>query len=56
MRIGPFLLLILIFGSCPETRLQGAQPWLKLTSSNFELFTTAGEGKGREVLLYFEQL
>jgi hypothetical protein len=33
-----------------------AEQWLKLTSSHFELFTTAGEKKGREALLYFEQV
>ncbi len=33
-----------------------AEQWLKITSSNFELFTTAGEKKGREAILYFEQV
>ena len=33
-----------------------ADQWLKLTSSHFELYTTAGEKKGREALLYFEQV
>ena len=33
-----------------------AEQWVKLTSSHFELFTTAGERKGREALLYFEQV
>ena len=33
-----------------------AEQWTKLTSSHFELFTTAGERKGREALLYFEQV
>jgi hypothetical protein len=33
-----------------------AEQWLKLKSSHFELYTTAGERKGREALLYFEQV
>jgi hypothetical protein len=33
-----------------------AEQWLKINSSNFELFTTAGEKKGREAILYLEQV
>ncbi len=33
-----------------------AEQWLKVTSTHFELYTTAGEKKGREALLYFEQV
>jgi hypothetical protein len=33
-----------------------ADTWTRLTSSNFELYTTAGEKKGREAILYFEQV
>ncbi|HVP47397.1 MAG TPA: tetratricopeptide repeat protein [Bryobacteraceae bacterium] len=33
-----------------------AEQWLKLQSSHFELYTTAGEKKGREAILYFEQV
>ncbi len=33
-----------------------AAEWLKLTSPNFELFTTTSEKKGREAILYFEQV
>ncbi len=33
-----------------------ASEWLKLTSPNFELFTTTSEKKGREAILYFEQV
>jgi len=36
--------------------LTAAEQWVKLTSSHFELLTTAGEKKGREALLYFEQV
>jgi len=33
-----------------------AEQWLKLTSSHFELYTTAGEKKGREAILFYEQV
>jgi len=33
-----------------------APRWLKLTSANFELLTTAGERQGRDAILYFEQV
>lgn len=33
-----------------------AEQWLKLTSSHFELYTNAGEKKGREAILFFEQV
>ena len=33
-----------------------AAEWVKINSTNFELFTTAGEKKGREAILYFEQV
>jgi len=33
-----------------------AEQWLKLKSSHFELYTTAGERKGREAILFFEQV
>ena len=36
--------------------LFSAEQWVKLTTPNFELFTTAGEKKGREAVLYFEQV
>ncbi len=32
------------------------QHWVKATSTNFEVYTTAGEKKAREVVLYFEQV
>jgi Flp pilus assembly protein TadD len=31
-------------------------PWLRIQSANFELFTTAGERDGRSLLLHFEQV
>jgi len=33
-----------------------SDPWLKLTSANFELYTTAGERQGKELIRYFEQV
>jgi Flp pilus assembly protein TadD len=46
--------LLLALGS--TLPLFAAEQWLKIKSSNFELFTTAGEKKGREAILYFEQV
>jgi len=39
----------------PQT-LPGADQWVKLTTPHFELYTSAGEKKGREAILYFEQV
>ena len=36
--------------------LGAADQWIKLTTPHFELYTTAGEKKGREAILYFEQV
>ncbi len=36
--------------------LSAAEQWTKLETPNFELYTTAGEKKGREAILYFEQV
>jgi tetratricopeptide (TPR) repeat protein len=33
-----------------------AGPWIKLGTPHFTLYTTAGEKKGREAILYFEQV
>lgn len=33
-----------------------AEQWLKLTSPDFELYTTAGEKTGRNAILFFEQV
>jgi hypothetical protein len=41
---------------CTTSLATAAEQWLKLTSSHFELYTTAGERKGREAILYFEQV
>ncbi|MGO9228544.1 MAG: tetratricopeptide repeat protein [Bryobacteraceae bacterium] len=31
-------------------------PWIKITSANFELYTTAGERSGRDLIRHFEQV
>src|SRR5436189_2148418 len=31
-------------------------PWVRITSPNFELFTTAGERAGRDLVKHFEQV
>jgi tetratricopeptide (TPR) repeat protein len=31
-------------------------PWLKITSTNFELYTTAGDRAGRDLIKHFEQV
>src|SRR5690348_5924795 len=49
VRLSVFALVLL-------SRLQAAEQWVKLRSSNFELLTTAGEKKGREAILYFDQV
>lgn len=36
--------------------LAAADQWVKLSTPHFELYTTAGEKKGREAILYFEQV
>ena len=36
--------------------LPAADPWLRLTTPHFELYTTAGEKRGRETILHFEQV
>jgi Flp pilus assembly protein TadD len=37
-------------------RTAPAATWLKLTSDHFELYTSAGEKKGREAILHFERV
>jgi len=39
------------------TVISGSQdPWLKITSANFELYTTGGERSGRDLIRHFEQI
>src|SRR5260221_14419335 len=33
-----------------------AEQWIKLTTPHFQLYTSAGEKKGREAILYFERV
>jgi Flp pilus assembly protein TadD len=53
-RRSPLRLLAL----CCAIPLCGApkDPWLCITSANFELFTTAGERSGRDLIRHFEQV
>lgn len=44
--------LFAIFTTCAF----GAEKWTRLTTPHFELYTTAGEKKGRDTILYFEQV
>jgi tetratricopeptide (TPR) repeat protein len=48
------LALLLALGSARP--IFSAEQWLKIASTHFELYTTAGEKKGREAVLYFEQV
>lgn len=52
MRHQRLLLALLAF----VTIASAEQRWLKATSTNFEVYTTAGEKKAREAVLYFEQV
>src|SRR5215471_8619825 len=36
--------------------LSAAEQWIKLTTPHFELYSAAGEKKGHEAILYFEQV
>jgi tetratricopeptide (TPR) repeat protein len=53
MRLMRFLVILVAASLWP---LHAAQPWLKITSSNFEMYTTAGGKEGRRTLEYFEQV
>ena len=48
--------LIGLFAVLSCHSLPAAQQWTKLTSDHFELYTTAGEGRGRDAILRFEQV
>ena len=49
-RLLPALLAFASVASAAE------QKWVKATSANFEVYTTAGEKKAREAIVYFEQV
>lgn len=53
---GRYCYLAVIVFSFLAPALHAADQWVKLTTPNFELYTTAGEKKGREAILYFEQV
>jgi tetratricopeptide (TPR) repeat protein len=46
------LLLLTLFAASGRA----ADQWTRVTTPHFELYTTAGEKKGRELILYFEQV
>src|SRR5579863_3015034 len=50
MRIGA---LLLFAAALP---VFGADQWVRLTTPHFELYTTEGEKRGRETILYFETI
>src|SRR5579862_3278151 len=50
MRLTAFLLIAATFPAL------GADPWIRLNTPHFELYTTAGEKPGRQAILYFEQV
>jgi tetratricopeptide (TPR) repeat protein len=50
------VLAAVLTGLLAYSAAAGAEQWLKLKSSHFELYTTAGEKKAREAILYFEQV
>ncbi|HLJ48271.1 MAG TPA: tetratricopeptide repeat protein [Bryobacteraceae bacterium] len=41
---------------CVSLPLFAREEWVRLTTPHFEMLTTAGEKKGREAILYFEQV
>ena len=47
-------LACLAFAACLPAATH--DPWLKITSANFELYTTAGERAGRDLIRHFEQV
>ena len=47
------VLFLLVAASIPSF---AAEQWLRITSPDFELYTSAGEKKGRAALLHFEQV
>ena len=51
MRRAPLVLILLL-----PSLLFSESRWIKATSSNFELYTTAGEKKAREGIVHFEQV
>src|SRR5579864_6007542 len=54
LRIPAMAIAVLLM--CCAMSLAATAQWVKLTSTDFELYTSAGEKKGREAILYFEQV
>src|SRR5260370_19105208 len=50
------LVLVLILTGITHRPLRAAEQWVKLTTPHFELYSAAGKKKGREAILYFEQV
>ena len=49
----PLLLMLVAAGTL---RAAPADPWMRIRSANFELFTTGSERTGRDLIQYFEQV
>ena len=57
MSRGIFTAVVLVASVlCAGSPALAAQKWLRLSTPNFELFTDDSETKGRDILLYFEQV
>src|ERR1051326_4516082 len=52
----PLLLALLVAFSCISTQAANEPPWLEIHSSHFTVITDAGDKKGREIALRFEQM
>ena len=56
-RSAVFFVLAAIAGALAPWRSPGAEPaWLRAATPNFELFTTDGEKRARDAIIYFEQV
>jgi len=49
-------LMVFCFSAAATAFAAPADPWLRIQSSNFELFTTGNERAGRELVRHFEQV
>src|SRR5258708_13972345 len=54
-RAGSSLTALLLLLALPAIAAE-KDPWVRITSPNFELFTTAGERAGRDLVKHFEQV
>jgi tetratricopeptide (TPR) repeat protein len=54
--LGKLAILVVLGAALFPELLGAAEQWVKLATPHFELYTTAGEKKGREAILYFEQV